>query len=96
MRTKIGAMGLRVALRVNHRIIREVLATIDLEEGSFTTDEHIFRSFVVAGIPLDYPTAAIAATFSVRLFPYRTPTFANFLAYGISIPEVHQRCSGHS
>ncbi|KAK5061355.1 hypothetical protein LTR84_007897 [Exophiala bonariae] len=69
MRTKISAMGMRVALRVNHRVVRDVMATVDLQEGSFTTDEHVFRSFVVAGIPHDFPTAAIAATFSPAAFP---------------------------
>lgn len=97
MRRKMSAMGMRMMLRVGNRFIqRDLLCSIEVIEGSFTTDEHIFRSFIVAGVPHDYPTAAIAAHFSVWLLSHSTSTIADYPAHCVSILEIHQCCSGSS
>lgn len=97
MRRKMSAMGMRMMLRVGNRFIaRDLLCSIEVAEGSFTTDEHIFRSFIVSGIPHDYPTAAIAAHFSVCLLCLSISIIADNPARCVSIIEIHQCCSGSS
>ncbi|KEF61751.1 uncharacterized protein A1O9_03321 [Exophiala aquamarina CBS 119918] len=68
VRHKMIIRGTESSAREKHHG-RSFISKVELAEGSFTTDEHLFRSFLVGGIPLDYPTAAIAVSFSPSVFP---------------------------
>lgn len=95
VRTKLGAMGSGAMTRDVYRP-NDVISNVKLLEGSFTTDEHIFRSFIVGGVPHDYPTAAIAAAFSVCLPLHPISATTDHSAIGVSIIEVYQCCPGLS
>lgn len=95
VRTKLGAMGFGAMTREVF-MPKDMIYNVRLLEGSFTTDEHIFRSFIVGGVPHDYPTAAIAAAFSVCLLYHPISAITDHSAIGVSIIEVHQCCPGLS
>jgi len=66
IRFKMGIRGHEKSAQQKHKG-RMNIGKAELAEGTFTTDENLFRSFLVDGIPPDFPTAAIAASFTVCL-----------------------------
>ena len=72
---------------------RSHIQNVKLVEGAFSTDDHVFRAFIVDGVPRDLSSGAIAAAFSVCHPPSIFISSLTLQAIFVPICEVHQCCA---